>query len=71
MIQEPIEHFILNAVDLTIKSSSYKGNKETINLPSFLDVESETLTLASDKPLDSQKGILSISFSGKLNDQMK
>lgn len=71
MIQEPVEKFVLNAAELKIKSSTFKGNDGIQNLNSIIDENEELLTLKLDNSIESQKGILSISFSGILNDQMR
>lgn len=68
--KEPTATIVLNAVDLEIESVSIDDG--SIEVASFeCDNTAETLTIETGRPIPTDTAIVSVSFKGILNDQLK
>uniref|UniRef100_A0A7S4IIB0 Aminopeptidase n=1 Tax=Vannella robusta TaxID=1487602 RepID=A0A7S4IIB0_9EUKA len=72
-VTESVDHFLLNAAELTVTSCTYQSNDSKKScVPTFsVDEEAETLLVKFESEMEPESGVLTIGFSGILNDQMR
>ena len=69
-VGEPVDHIVLNAAELDLKSVSLRAGGETIPAEVELDEKLQRATLRFPRTIEPGEADLDIEFSGVLNDQL-
>ena len=69
-VVEPVDHIVLNAAELDLKSVSLRAGGETIPAEVELDEKLQRATLRFPRTIEPGEADLDIEFSGVLNDQL-
>ena len=69
-VSEPVNHMVLNAAELDLKSVSLRAGGETIPAEVELDEKLQRATLRFPRTIEPGEADLDIEFSGILNDQL-